>query len=505
MSGGILIKIGDRMRVFNKMAILFLLLTAVLGSCNRHSADVEKEILTVPAVRKDIEKTVIFIGNVTGGQTASLTWGTKGVIGEVNVKLGDPVAEGQVLASLAGDSLSVDVINAEIPLISALDELEEVLYSETPKAQAYKDLKDKESDLIDSEKAQERLKYPRAITNDIKYWSEQTAIYREYYEEALSSFNDAAGAGWRSSPEKGERNEYEARRKNMLSALNKYAEVYNNYLYYSGKATANDFAQADADIDVAQAAYDSALRVFRTYNEYPREKDITAAQIKVDNAQDTYNRRNIVASINGVVTQISAREGDYVTQNTAAFRLDSMDHLYIPLDVSEIDILGVQDGMKARIILDADISTSYEGIVKTVSSAGEESGNRVTFQTMVEILEPDENVKIGMTAEVHLILAEAEDALIVPANAVFSEGGSWYIGISNGTICNDTPVKIGLTTDSLVQISSGFLNEGDPVCVPSVDNSVLRDMGLENIEKPDLQLSGGSDLPTEPVDERNED
>ena len=505
MSGGILIKIGDRMRVFNKMAILFLLLTAFLGSCNRHSADVEKEILTVPAVRKDIEKTVIFIGNVTGGQTASLTWGTKGVIGEVNVKLGDPVAEGQVLASLAGDSLSVDVINAEIPLISALDELEEVLYSETPKAQAYKDLKDKESDLIDSEKAQERLKYPRAITYDIKYWSEQTAIYREYYEEALSSFNDAAGAGWRSSPEKGERNEYEARRKNMLSALNKYAEVYNNYLYYSGKATANDFAQADADIDVAQAAYDSALRVFRTYNEYPREKDITAAQIKVDNAQDTYNRRNIVASINGVVTQISAREGDYVTQNTAAFRLDSMDHLYIPLDVSEIDILGVQDGMKARIILDADTSTSYEGIVKTVSSAGEESGNRVTFQTMVEILEPDENVKIGMTAEVHLILAEAENALIVPANAVFSEGGSWYIGISNGTVCNDTPVKIGLTTDSLVQISSGFLNEGDPVCVPSVDNSVLRDMGLENIEKPDLQLSGGSDLPTEPVDERNED
>lgn len=468
------------MRVFNKVTILLLLLTAVLSSCNRHSAVEEKEILTVPAVRKDIEKTVIFIGNVTGGQTASLNWGTKGVIGEVNVKLGDPVAEGQVLASLAGDSLSVDVINAEIPLISALDELEEVLYSETPKAQAYKDLKDKEGALIDSEKAQERLKYPRAITYDIKYWSEQTAIYREYYEEALSSFNDAAGAGWRSSPEKGERNEYEARRKNMLSALNKYAEVYNNYLYYSGKATDNDFAQAAADIDVAQAAYDSSLRVFRTYSEYPREKDITAAQIKVDNAQNTYNRRNIVASINGVVTQISAREGDYVTQNTAAFRLDSMDHLYVPVDVSEIDILGINDGMKARVVLDADTSTSYDGVVTTVSDSGESSGSRVTFKTMVEILQPDENVKIGMTAEVHLILAEEENALIVPANAVFTDGSSSYIGVSNGTVCNDIPVTIGLTTDTVVQISSGFVNEGDPVCVPSVDSNIYRDMGLED-------------------------
>lgn len=466
------------MKKIDRKTIFFLLLmAAALCGCSQRSVPTENEILTVPAGRKSIEKTVIFIGNVTGGQTASLNWSTKGVIDTVNVRLGDSVAEGQVLASLAGDSLSTDVISAEIPLIQALDEMDDVLYSEAAKAQAYKDLKDKEGAKIDSEKAQESLKYPRALTSDISYWYEQTEIARETYEEALGSFNDAAS--WRNSPEKGERNEYDARRKKMLTALNKYAEVYNNYLYYSGKASENDKAQAAADIDVAKAAYENALQVFKSYSVYPREKDLSAAQLKVDNAQNTYNRRNIVASINGVVTEIYAREGDYVTQNAAAFRLDSMDHLYIPLNISEIDILEIHDGMKARVVLDAEPDISYDGIVTTVSSSGTESGSRVTFQTMVEILEPDEKVKIGMTGEVNLILDEAENVLIVPANAVYSDQGSWYVGVSNGTACNEVPVTIGITTDTLAQINSGFVNEGDLICVPSLDNSILRDMGQE--------------------------
>lgn len=491
-------------KIDRKPLFFLLLMAAALCGCSRSSVSVEKEILTVPAGRKSIEKTVIFIGNVTGGQTSSLSWGTKGVIDTVNVKLGDSVAEGQVLASLSADSLSSDVINAEIPLIQALDELDDVLYSETAKVQAYKDLKDKEGAMIDSEKAQESLKYPRALSSDISYWSEQTSIARETYEEALSSFKDAVS--WQNSSEKGERNEYDARRKKMLSALNKYAEVYNNYLYYSGNAAENDKTQAAADVDAAKAAYENALQVFQSYSVYPREKDLSAAQLKVDNAQNIYNRRNIVASINGVVTEIYAREGDYVTQGASAFRLDSMDHLYIPLNISEIDILEIHDGMKARIVLDAEPEISYDGIVTTVSSVGSESGSRVIFQTMVEILEPDDKVKIGMTGEVNLILDEAENALIVPANAIFSDGGSWYVGVSNGTSCNDVPVTIGVTTDTLVQISSGFVKEGDLICVPSLDNSILRDMGLESSpESSNMRTPAEKITETESPDGSSED
>ena len=475
------------MRKISGKIILFgsILLSLLTTGCSRTVVEEPVRIRTLPASTGSIQKVITFVGNVTAGQSSELTWSTTGVIDRVNVRIGDPVTEGQVLAVLADDSLSASVINAEIPLINAREELEEVFASETPKKKAYKELKDKESALIDAEAFRESLKYPHATAGDIAYWSEQVRIYKEIYEDARSSLDDAVS--WKHSPVESEFRLYEERRKTMLNALNKYAEVYNNYIYYSGTATENQIQQAAADIDTAQADYEKALQNFRSYSEYPRAKDVAAAQLKLDNAQTAYDRRNIVASINGVVTAINAREGDYVTQGTNAFRLDNTDHLYIPMDISEIDIVNIHDGMKAQIVLDANNGKTYEGIVTTVSASGESSGSRVTFQTVIEILDPDEKVKIGMTAEVDIVIGEARNVLLVPANAVFTDQGSSFVNVYDGTTSYDVPVTVGLMSETVAEITGGFLKAGDPVTVPSIDNSILRDMGLSTEEDPAMR------------------
>ena len=282
----------------------FALLMMLCG-CVRKNNEPIKEIQTLPASKGSVRQVVTFVGNVSSGQSASLTWKTTGVIDSVSVKLGDSVMEGQILAQLAVDSLSAKVINAEIPFINALEEMEEVLDSETAKAQVYKELKDKEAALEKAEKYQESLKYPHATIGDIKYWSEQVDYYKKTYDDAKKSLDDAAS--WRNSPNESDFNLYEARRKAMLTALNNYAEAYNTYLYYSGHATENEMEQAAADIDKAQAEYEKALKNFRTYETYPREKDLAAAQLKLNNAQDTYNQRSIVSSINGHRDQCTGR------------------------------------------------------------------------------------------------------------------------------------------------------------------------------------------------------
>ena len=475
------------MRKISGKIILFgsILLSLLTAGCTRTTVEETVRIRTLPASIGSIQKVITFVGNVTPSQSSELSWSTTGVISHVYVRSGDTVTEGQILAALADDSLSAPVINAEIPLINAQEELENVFASETPKKQAYKELKDKEAALVDAESFRESLKYPHATAGDIAYWSEQVKKYREFYEEAQASLDDAVS--WKHSSVEFEFNEYESRRKTMLNALNKYAEVYNNYLYYSGTASENQIQQAAANIDVAQADYDKALQNFRSYSVYPREKDIAAAQLKLDNAQNTYDRRNIVASINGVVTAINAREGDYVTPGKNAFRLDNTNHLYIPMNISEIDIVNIHDGMKAQIVLDANNGKTYEGVVTTVSASGESSGNRVTFQTMVEILDPDDKVKIGMTAEVDIVLGEARNVLLVPANAVFTDQGSTYVNVYDGTSSYDVPVTVGLVSETVAEITGGFLKEGDPVTVPSVDNSILRDMGLSGNEEPEVR------------------
>lgn len=491
---------GDKMRRKSKIFLLTGILTAAALLCsacaNRQNREARQQTLSIPATAGTIQSVVTFVGNVASGQTSALTWKTDGVIESVNVELGDYVEKGDILATLERDSLNAAVLSSEVPLIEAQENLDELKVSETAKASAYKDLKDKEVALSDAEKYQESLKYPHAVAGDIQYWSEQVTIYKQYYDEALQSLNDAAS--WKNSPDETYTNLYEERRKNMLNALNKYAEVYNNYLYYSGTATENDQEQASANIDVAQSDYEKAVKNFATYAEYPRQKDIAAAENTLSKAEDTYNRRSIVADISGVVTVEKAREGDYVTKGSSAFQLDNTDKLYVPMDVSELDVNAVYDGMKAVVRLDADSDKTYEGVVTTVSASGSDDNYRVTFGTNVEILGADEAVKVGMTAEVDLVMEEVSDALLVPLSAVTTEDGNAYVTVVNGDKETKTQVVVGITNDNVAQIIGG-LYEGDRVKVDSVNEKVLSAMGLTMRD-----VTGGADSQPAPAEAADE-
>ena len=148
------------MRKISGKIILFgsILLSLLTAGCTRTTVEETVRIRTLPASIGSIQKVITFVGNVTPSQSSELSWSTIGVISHVYVRSGDTVTEGQVLATLADDSLSAAVINAEIPLINAQEELENVFASETPKKQAYKELKDKEAALIDAESFRESRK-----------------------------------------------------------------------------------------------------------------------------------------------------------------------------------------------------------------------------------------------------------------------------------------------------------------------------------------------------------
>ena len=65
--------------------IIILLLCA---GCSRNKSQKDAEIQTLPATTGSVRNVVTFIGNVTSGQTSQLNWSTDGVIGTVNVQLG---------------------------------------------------------------------------------------------------------------------------------------------------------------------------------------------------------------------------------------------------------------------------------------------------------------------------------------------------------------------------------------------------------------------------------
>ena len=452
--------------------ILFLLLFILTGCQNK--TDIQDTALSLPIVVGTISNSLIFIGNVESSQSSSLTWKTSGVVEDVNVSLGDSVEVGQVLAVLEEDSLSADILNAEIPLIEAKDSYDDLQVSETAKAQAYKDLRDKEVELRDAELFAEGLKYPIADQEAIDAAKKAMDSAKDAYDNAAAEYQSVI---LRDHLDEKKKSLYET----LQSTLNTYAKAYDLWLYDVNNASENTKKQAAADIEVAKSAYEDALKTFQTYSDgFPREEDIKSAKLSIATAQDNYDKRSILADINGIVTFVNPRSGDYVTKGETAVRIDNRDRIFVPIDISEIDIVKIENGQEAAVVLDANTGKTYRGIVNKISRQGDETDNTVSFETFVEIMDPDDSVKIGMTAEIHIILEEKTDVLLAASNAISSEDGHYYLEVLNGTEKRKIPVEIGMTNGVITEITSGEVSEGDSVIVPSIDSNLLSALNLTN-------------------------
>ena len=101
-----------------------------------------------------LSATVSATGTVRSNQSAFITWQTSGMIGEVNVALGDPVERGQVLANLVQTSLPQNVITAQNDWVNAQNELDDLVdeYSSLSLAEAQKAIADAQDALEEAER-----------------------------------------------------------------------------------------------------------------------------------------------------------------------------------------------------------------------------------------------------------------------------------------------------------------------------------------------------------------
>ena len=95
---------------------------------------------TTPVERGALVATVGATGSVRAKQSATLTWWTTGVVDKVNVGVGDKVSRTDLLASLDKASLNQSVILAQADLANAQKTLDDLLNSDTARAQSLRTL-----------------------------------------------------------------------------------------------------------------------------------------------------------------------------------------------------------------------------------------------------------------------------------------------------------------------------------------------------------------------------
>ena len=494
-------RIPDKKKIMRRLAAgLAVLLTLSMSACGAlptpTPGGMNQTQMTIPVVRGNIDATMSFIGNVKYNQSATLTWKTAGVVDKIYVQAGDEVKQGDILAELATDSLDSSVLLAEKTMIEQEENLEDVQESTNAKMQAYVTLSEKEDALKTAKLEQEALYYPRATQQDKELAWDTLSLasmnfnYAKQDYDALvdnnvawegeepattvSMFGRTMTFGGNSESGRGRKfNEYVESYDTLVSA-------YEDYVWTSGEPTDTDYAVAEGKVRVAQMEYDEALKEYLSYEQIPRAKDVSAAQASLNTAETNYNKRYIIAQFDGTVTSVSAEEGHYVTKGTTALRIDDKSSIYIPIDIPELDVTSVYNGVQVEITLDAVSGKTYHGTIYTVATATESSTYNTSFSATVLVDDPDDQMFAGMTAEVSMPLSTKENVLLVPSSALSYDDNKVTLTVAGDDGENKTvEVKVGTVSGSISEITSGDINEGDMIVVSSVSTEALEALGLD--------------------------
>ena len=187
--------------------------------------------------------------------------------------------------------------------------------------------------------------------------------------------------------------------------------------------------------------------------------------------------------------------GDQVSTNQVLATLVDNAGMGVTVPVDEVDIAKVKMGQKATITVDALPDQTFAGTVTEIAAKGTEQNGVASFDVTVSMGQP-EGLKENMTANVEIMIAKKEGALLLPVEAVQERQGRKFVqvptsGDNSNRAFKMVPIETGLYNDTMIEITSG-LQEGDIVNLPSVAKS--SGTGSANA-RGDSNRSGGFGMP----------
>lgn len=176
-------------------------------------------------------------------------------------------------------------------------------------------------------------------------------------------------------------------------------------------------------------------------------------------------REGIKAEFDGIIADVKTVEGQTAMQGGELFTLVSNRDVAVHVEVSANDFDKLQTGSQATIKVGKH---TYNGVVESVDKIAlpNAKGNPV-ISAKVKIANPDDNIYIGVTAKLTMVVAEEKDVLYLPSeNVNTSTEGDFVYVVQNGTV-KKKGVELGISSNSKVEIKSG-LEEGDQVVVDTL-------------------------------------
>ena len=489
----------------------------------------EEEIKTTRVRRGDIMLAATGAGTVISSVEVDLSFDTNGTVTQVNVAAGDKVAVGDVLASIDDITARKALVSAQSQveqamqnLITAQDNYDdlvaeptdtELLSAEATLRSAEEKLADLQEDASEAEvaKAQANVASAQEALDELingpdadtleraqqaidkaknSLWSAQMARDAKGDQRSIDSgaYDAAQVSVWNAEisvrqaemdlaelQEPATEVELQNARANLASARETLSNL-------TEGPTAAELASAQADLAKAQESLDD-LQGGASDNDVTvakskitqAELSLEQARVSLEEAEADVEATDLVAPIDATVMTVSIETGERVTENATVISLADLATPQIEVYVDESDMAMIKVGYPATVEFDALPDEVFNGHVVSVDPQLKTVGGTYVVRGIVELdadsFAKPESLMPGMNAVLDIIGGQAQDAVLVPVEALRDLGDGQYAVF---VMENDEPrmriVEVGLMDYTYAEILSG-LDGGETISTGIVETN----------------------------------
>jgi HlyD family secretion protein len=333
-------------------------------------------------------------GNLEPAQSVSLNFTGGGLVTEVNVKEGQTVKAGDVIARVKSDAQRNALAEAEAALATAkanqaayrsqLPQLIAAAEADVKAAQAQQAgasaTRDHRAEIIDAEAALAQARYAQTqIETSMNLMRKYKLDNGEKWQKLQLAYANAVKATQAT----------EARVKALKGG------------------SLSDQA-AGAQIDAGKAGESAALA---RLNQLIAERDgkaidsfeaaIQQAQAAIDSAQIAVEQTDLRAPIAGTIAQLNLKPGELTPRDKPAVILADLSGWQIETDdVTEIKVPTLKVGQGATVVFDALPGVELKGEVTSISSVAQVKSGDVVYPVKIKLIDTDPRLRWGMTTAV---------------------------------------------------------------------------------------------------------
>jgi len=220
---------------------------------------------------------------------------------------------------------------------------------------------------------------------------------------------------------------------------------------------------------------------------------VVSAQAQVQAAQLALNETTLTAPSSGVIVSLNGEVGEQAPQgggatgqapgatapqvttassssaaSSSAFAVISdTSQYYAVVPFAEADAAGLQPNQNASLTFDAIPGLTISGHLLVVAPNSTVTSNVINYYATFVLNRLDPRLRAGMTVNSGVTTASAENVLFVPNAAIRSSSGTATVAVMDHGQQLSTEVVLGLQGDTLTEVKAG-LNEGQQVVLPTI-------------------------------------